>query len=201
MFIELAEHLRCPQRHEENAYCVLVPDEMVGRDVIRGSIACPVCEREYPVRNGVADFSDLSATAWNGGEGPAPPPLAAEAAQALLGLDGPGGYVVLLGSAARVVTSLAPLLEGTHLVGVNVSPDVTSSPAISLLRGTDGIPLASSMARGIVVGPDMAGEPWLAESVRVVLRGLRIVVCREDVTVAEAEPMAAGDGMWVGRKT
>jgi len=202
MFIELAEHLRCPGGHEERAYCVLVPDEMAGRDVVHGSIACPVCERVFPVRDGIADFSGtapVTATSVEASSSQASP-IVPDVAQALLGLAGPGGYVVLLGSAGRVATELAGRMEGIHFIGVNAPPDVVSSPTLSLVRGADKVPLASSMARGVVVGPEMAQPIWLAESMRVLLRGLRIVVCQEEVTVPDAEPMAAGNGMWVGKK-
>jgi uncharacterized protein YbaR (Trm112 family) len=202
MFIELAEHLRCPEGHEERAYCVLVPDEMAGRDVVRGSIACPVCEHVYPLRDGIADFSGTAPATATPIEASSSPgsPIAPDVAQALLGVAGPGGYVVLLGSAGRVATELAGLMEGIHFIGVNAPPDVVSSPTLSLVRGADKVPLASSMARGVVVGPEMVRRIWLAESMRVLLRGLRIVVCQEEVTVPDAEPMAAGNGIWVGKK-
>ena len=124
MFIELAEHLRCPEGHEERAYCVLVPDEMAGREVVRGSIACPVCEHVYPLRDGIADFSGTAPATATPIEASSSPgsPIAPDVAQALLGVAGPGGYVVLLGSAGRVATELAGLMEGIHFIGVNAPP-------------------------------------------------------------------------------
>jgi len=55
MFIELSEFLRCPAQHDE-AFCVVMPLEMVGRSVVRGVIGCSNCRREYPVVQGVAIF-------------------------------------------------------------------------------------------------------------------------------------------------
>jgi hypothetical protein len=107
---------------------------------------------------------------------------------------------VLLGAAGRAASGLGGLLEGVHCVAVNAPSILESSPAVSLVRGTDKMPLASSMARGVVVGPEMATPSWLAESMRVLLRGLRIVVCREEIDVPGAEVMAVGNGMWVGKK-
>ena len=42
MFIELTDHLRCPADHEE-AFLVLLPDQMDGRAVRGGALGCPVC--------------------------------------------------------------------------------------------------------------------------------------------------------------
>ena len=55
MFIELLDTLRCVQPHED-AWLVGSFDELVDRHVIRGTLGCPVCSAEYPVRGGVVDF-------------------------------------------------------------------------------------------------------------------------------------------------
>jgi uncharacterized protein YbaR (Trm112 family) len=198
MFIELAEMLRCPEPHEEN-FCVVAPEEMVGRMILRGVIGCPVCRTEFPIRDGVAQF------------GPAPPAVpqgevsallpGAESIAALLGLGGPGGYVVLVGAAARLGEDLPNWLGGIHFVGVNPPGDVAPSPVLSLVACERMIPLRASMARGVVVGPDLATEFWIGEAARVVLRGLRVVVLgKETCEVAGLAKLAAGKGMWVGEK-
>ncbi|MGD2134907.1 MAG: hypothetical protein PVF27_02055, partial [Gemmatimonadales bacterium] len=167
MFIELSEYLRCPQGHDERVACIVVPEVMDGRRVLSGTVGCPLCRREYPVRDGVADFAAATGAAPSPGD--AAPQPAAHVVQALLGLAGPGGYVVLLGTATRLAEPLAAVMEGIHLVGVNAPPDVRATPALSLVRGTDSVPLASSMARGAVVGQEMVTARWLAEAVRVTL--------------------------------
>ena len=55
MFIELTDQLRCPADHPES-FLVLIPDEMEGRRVVRGTLGCPVCHAEYRIEAGVADF-------------------------------------------------------------------------------------------------------------------------------------------------
>lgn len=195
MFIELAEFLRCPEGHEPDPYLVLVRDEMVGRHVVQGSVACPTCRREYPIADGAAEF---------GGARPVPPTVVelpdAEVIQALLGLGGPGGYVVLVGSAAALATGLAERMGGIHFVGVNPAADLEPAPVLSVLRHPSVLPLKTSMARGVVVGGELGGA-WLAESERVLLRGLRLVVLREQVTDAPGvSELAVGKGMWVGEK-
>jgi len=196
MFIELAEFLRCPADHEEQSYCVIVPDRMLDRVVRTGSIGCPVCKREYLIVDGAVRFDDVSPVESEAGPAGLPAP---EAVQALLGLTGPGGYVVLVGSAAPIAEPLAALLPETHLVTVN-PPTTTWSFTSSALFSQARIPLRDSMARGVVVGADSTAEHWLSEGARVLLKGLRLVVLSEDVTVDGVERLAVGDGMWVGRK-
>ncbi|NIN51158.1 MAG: hypothetical protein GTN62_13785 [Gemmatimonadales bacterium] len=202
MFIELAEFLRCPHCNDDKQPCVLVPEEMVGRRVAQGSIGCPVCKNVYPIRDGVAlldlQVSDPPLPASGRAEPVAPP--GPSVVQALLGLASPGGYVVLVGEAARVARGLARLLDGVHFVGINAPPDVEPSPVLSLLRGWEAIPLTSSMARGVVLDHEHGRAPWLSEAARLVLRGLRVVVFGEGATVPGVEQLASGGGLWVGQK-
>ena len=85
MFIELTEHLACPERHEETNFLVLAQNEMDGRRVVSGSVGCPLCKREYGIEGCVVRFGDAAAEAAGG----ALPDAAT--LQALLGIAGPGG--------------------------------------------------------------------------------------------------------------
>lgn len=195
MFIELTEFLRCPEDHDD-AFCIVLPDEMVGRTIVRGVIGCPACRREYPIRNGVAEF---------GGHPPQTPavhaaPEDADVVAALLGLTNPGGFVILMGSAAALAARLRDRLAGVHLVGVNAPGGTEVSPALTLLHHERKIPLRSAVARGVVVPAEMAQPGWLGEAARVLLRGQRLVVAAEDVVVPGLEAVAAGRGLWVGQK-
>ena len=197
MFIELTEFLRCPFPHDE-MHLIVVPDRMVGRMVVEGTIGCPVCRREFPVREGIALFDGQTREETE--PAPADPSLV-EAVRALLGLANPGGYVVLVGSAAGLAPGLAGLLGGVHFIGVNAPRSIEAAPPLSLLVHRSSLPLRRSMARGIVLGGEVAVSPWLEEGVRVVLDGLRLVALRPDVHApAGAAPLASGQGLWVGEK-
>jgi len=198
--------LRCPEQHAENVL-VLSTGEMLGRMVRSGILGCPVCHREYPIIRGVATFSGRGTGEGGGVESgrtrPSSPvphrPVDAQTLQALLDLSGPGGYVVLLGSAARHAVGLAGLMGGIHFVGVNAPPDVEELPMLSLLACDTMIPLRHAMARGVVVGA--AGAGWLADAARILLRGRRVVVEREDVSgVPGVTRLAAGQGLFVGER-
>jgi hypothetical protein len=192
VFIELAEYLRCPVDHPE-AHCVLAADVMDGRDVVQGIVGCPVCRNEYAIADRIARFGEPPSIQPHG---PLPEPALL---QALVGITTPGGYLVLIGSAAARARELAELIEGVHLVAVNAESSVRG-PGASLLVATASVPLRTAMARGVVVSEEAAMAPWLAESARVLLPGLRMVVVADSVEVPGVEPLAAERGVWVGQR-
>jgi uncharacterized protein YbaR (Trm112 family) len=202
VLIDLAEFLKCPADHPET-YCVLAPHHMEGRNVVQGTLGCPTCRAEYPIRGGVVRFGAQS----DADPGERPGGVAAdvvwdpEAIRALLSLTSTGGHLVLVGSAGRIAPELAACLEGVHVVGVNAPPTARPVPVCSLLVSPHTIPLRSAVARGVVVGPDYCDEHWLEESARVLLRGQRLVVAAADVMVNGVRRLAAADGVWVGERT
>jgi uncharacterized protein YbaR (Trm112 family) len=196
MFLELAELLLCPYCKDDQISCVVVPDAMVGRDVRTGVIGCPACRREYQIVDGAVEF----------GSGPDMPTIAtapsfdAAGVAALLGLASPGGYVVLVGSAAGLASDLAARMNGIHMVVVDPPASAPSVAGCSVVRGGPMIPLRSQSTRGAVVGREHARPPWLSEAARVVLRGLRVVVLDDIVAPPQIERLASAEGLWVGRR-
>jgi len=207
MHIELTEMLRCPEPHQEDVM-VLSTGEMVGRMVRFGLVGCSVCHKEYLITNGIVDFvgsaqqgSVTPGPAARGEPAPRPPLLSPVDLQALLELSGPGGFVVLVGDAARHAPGLAALMAGVHFIGINAPPDLEELPVLSLLRVGTAIPLRQAIARGVVVGRNLATSPWLVEAHRILLRGRRFVVehDRPELPIG-LEQLAAAKGLWVGEK-
>ena len=196
MFIELTEALRCPREHEES-YVVCIPVLMDGRRVVRGVLGCPVCQAEYLITDGVVRFDaappELSA------EAPASS-LTAEAVQAFIDLRGPGGYVLLVGSAGRLGSALADALERVHVVGVNPPADAAPTAGFSILRSAEGLPIKRRSMRAVVVGHDAAKSAWLDAALDTVLPGLRAVIEDESVHPAGFEELARGAGVVVGER-
>jgi uncharacterized protein YbaR (Trm112 family) len=195
MFIELAEYLRCPRPHEES-FLVLSTGAMKDRHVLYGTIGCPVCHSEFPVVDGIARFGQRPH--W-------PEPAAAlpeaGAVHALLALGSPGGCVLLIGSAAGLAPALGTALEGVHLVCLNPVDRMEWDRARSVLHAADYVPLRDAVVRGVVLGAEALVAPWLPEAGRVLLRGQRMVALAESLPVPLGLQMvAAGKGMWVGRK-
>ena len=201
MHIELTEMLRCPEPHREEML-VLSTGEIKDRMVRSGLVGCPVCHKEYPISRGIVNFRRSKDRVAKGYSPPSPLPSADAAnLQALLELSGPGGYVVLVGAAVRQAPRLSGLMAGIHFVGINPPPDMDEQSTLSLIYATEKVPLRTAVARGVVVGADLAISPWLVEAHRVLLRGRRFVVENEEPELPIGLlKLAAEHGLWVGEK-
>jgi hypothetical protein len=196
MFIELTDHLRCPENHDE-AFLVLLPDQVEGRSVRTGTLGCPICDRRFELRDGVLDTGDAPAAEPEGAGATA---LAAESLSALVGLGGPGGYLVLVGRPAVAWRDVAALTPGVGLVAVNPPPSVQDESGISVIRSAR-LPLKSNSMRGVVLGPGYGGAAdWVQEAARVVLPGLRVVGEGPDPAPELVDLMASAGGVWVGTR-
>lgn len=193
MFIELADHLRCPEDHDEQ-YLVLLPDSVERRWIVSGTMGCPVCGREWRLEAGV----------WRFGDTPAPPGdlagLDAAGLAALVGLGGPGGYLAVAGAPGALWRELGELVPGVALVAVNPPAAVADEAGVSVLRGPR-LPLKTRSMRGVVLGPGCADEGWVGEAVRVTLPGLRIVGYGPAPAMPRLEVLASAGGWWVARVT
>ena len=191
MFIELTDHLRCPADHEER-FLVLLPDRMEERSVREGRLGCPVCGRTYPVADGVLDLGSETL------DPPAETLLDPAALTALVGLGGPGGYLVLVGRPASRWREVAESNPGVGLVAVNPGPRVEDAPGISVLR-SGALPLQSRSMRGVVLGTPYGDDPrWVAEGSRVVLPGLRVAGEGRVPDAGAIDLLASAGGVWVG---
>jgi uncharacterized protein YbaR (Trm112 family) len=191
MFIELTDHLRCPNDHDES-FLVLLPGTMEGRSVRTGDLGCPVCGRTFRLDEGVFDTGDA----------PAPEPTGsvvdADALTALVGLSGPGGYLTLVGAAGVLWREVAERNSGVALVAVNPPPSVVDGPEISVIR-SGRLLLKTGSMRGVVLSRPFADDPaWVREATRVVLPGLRIVGEGQDPPGDIVELLASAEGVWVG---
>jgi hypothetical protein len=190
MFIELTDHLRCPEEHDET-FLVLLPDKMQGRYVKTGQLGCPVCGRTFELVDGVFDSGSPPEVA---GE----TTLNAEAVTVLAGLSGPGGYLALVGPPAGLWREIAELMPGIALVAVNPPSQVADGEGVSVIQ-SGRIPLKSRSLRGVVLGKPYADDPfWVKEASRVVLPGLRVVGEGSDPPAELIDIMASTGQTWVG---
>ncbi len=193
MFIELTDHLRCIAGHDEQ-FVILLPDRMDGRRVMAGTVGCPVCGATVSVVEGAMDFG-----------GPPPPPssptgLSVEAIITLLGLEGPGGFIALLGAAAGLADQLTARLPGARLVLINPPAGVAGSETISVIRA-GRLPIKAASMRGVVVAADHGADPvWVAAAVQAVLPGNRVIVEGPLAPDDGLELLAQTTDLWVARK-
>jgi len=192
MFIELTDILRCPADHEENVL-VLLPDGVVDRQVQAGHLGCMECGLVYPVRHGVAEFGSAPAEVLRSSR------LTGPVMAALLGLGGPGGYVVMVGGAGEGWPAFAAAVEGVHVLVVNPPPGLPSGQGVSVVR-SGRIPVKNRQVRGVVLGPGFAvNAEWVAGAGRVVLPGLHVVGEGPTPSAPELDVLASADGVWVAR--
>ena len=201
MFIELAELLRCPESHEQLPL-VVAPDEMDGRRVVSGTVGCPFCEVEHRIAEGIVGFGEDPLLAVGSRsddltieELPDP-----DKVQALLYLNAPGGYVVLMGSGCRIAEPLALNTADVHFVGVNPPPELRETETLSLVRSPYLIPLKDKSARGVLMGREYVRNRWMENAGRVLATTGRLVAVVDELRASGVTQLAVGEGMWVGEK-
>jgi len=194
VFIELTDHLRCPADHAEQ-YLVLLPDRVVDRSVISGRLGCPVCGRTYAVTEGIAELGESPVVAGSASR------LDPNSIHVLLGLSGPGGYAVLVGSVAAGWEVAAEQNPGVALVAVNPPGDVSGAGRVLSVLKAPLIPLKARSVRGVVLGPEFAADTaWVRDAARVTLPGLRVVGEGAAPELESLELLATAEGCWVASK-
>jgi hypothetical protein len=202
MFIELVDSLRCLEAHDET-WLVAAASRTDGRHLIDGVLGCPICRREYAIRDGTAWFSarqpgiadaDLTTLAAD------PDPVHVTRAAALLDLSQPGGIVVLEGSWAAHADAVAEL-GVAHVVVLNARASESSVQEISSIVVADRLPFGSAALRGVAVDASGA-SPALLSSAASALRSRGRLVAPSDAAVPDGvEELARDDRVWVAERT
>ena len=136
MIVDLADALRCIRPHEPAALITSV-ERLAGRQIVTGSLGCPVCDARYPVIDGAAVFDAAASERSRGAPAVAP---ATEAGVirigALLDLIDPAGWVLLEGETSAAGAALHALLD-TAVVLLNPPGDTVGSEGqMNVLIGT-----------------------------------------------------------------
>ncbi len=199
MLIELVDDLRCPRPHEET-WLVASADRTEGRHIIQGTLGCPICRAEYPIREGVVWFTEAGSAGATRAESSAPrdPELAMRLA-AFLDLSEGQGFGLLAGSWG----SLAPLLRDvvpTHLVAMNPTTLVRAGAGISVLQTSDRIPLADATCRGVALDAAHVDPAYLRDAVRVLRPRGRLVAPTSTPTPPGTTALAHDATLWVAER-
>lgn len=200
MFIELLDTLRCVRPHEDS-WLVGSFDELVDRHVLRGTLGCPVCAAEYPVRGGVVDFRSGEGQVGESSEGlTADRPAEADPMRvaALLGLAEPGGVVMLMGRWAAAAPALEALVPGTQFLLVN--PMAPVFPFASAVRTGPILPIAAGALRAAAF--DASGLPRMEprQAARVVRPGGRVVAPAREAVPEGFTELARDEAEWVAER-
>ncbi|HET9002790.1 MAG TPA: hypothetical protein VFN39_02210 [Gemmatimonadaceae bacterium] len=203
MHSELVDTLRCLSVHEES-WLVAAADETEGRHIMRGLLGCPVCHARYPIAHGIADFSGGARVpvALDDGDGSSGEDAAIRLA-AMLDLTDSSGYVILVGSWARLGAALREVVP-VMVLAVNPHPDAAIGDGVSGVTTLDRIPVAASSARAIAYdapGPIDEQPLDLGAALGAVRPGGRIVATTA-VDVPDDVAIVARDAEhWVATRT
>jgi uncharacterized protein YbaR (Trm112 family) len=202
MFIELVDSLRCLEPHDET-WLVAAASRMEGRHLIEGVLGCPVCRREYAVRDGTGWFSTRQPDAADQGlttlvTDSDPAHLTRTAA--LLDLSQPGGIVVLGGSWAAHADAVAEL-GVAHVVVLNTRASESSVQEVSSIVVDDRLPFGSTALRGVAVDRGQASPALLSSSASSLRSRGRLVAPSDAAVPGGVEVLARDDRVWVAERT
>ena len=192
--------LRCINAHEET-WLVASLKAISNRFVLDGTLGCPVCHAEYPIKHGIADFRRADELGPQLIENPAARVNREELATrigAFLNATEPGATVVLGGSWAEAAQELSVMTD-TRVLALNASKRVEESETVGLIRVGSEIPLAPGSVLGIAVDAGFTAE-MISSALKVVLPGGRIVGPVNIQPTADLAVLAGDERYWVAEK-
>jgi uncharacterized protein YbaR (Trm112 family) len=196
MFVEIVDALRCPRPHEES-WLVLAARRTEDRHVLEGTLGCPVCHAEYPIHDGIADFSDR--TAPDRAPAATIPTLApADHLVAMLDLADALGFVVLIGAWGTRADELLALLDAPPLLLVEPPEGVTMGRGVSGIRAGSTLPLATGAARAVAT--DVTDPARVADAARATRVGGRLVAPAVSRVPESVRELARDETVWVGAR-
>lgn len=192
MRLDIAERLLCPEPHARTPL-IVVALETRGRDVIRASVGCMQCRREWQVEHGTL-LLDASprATALAPAE---PSDALLSRLEALLGVTDPGTPLLLGGRYVAVAPALVARCEAV----VAVLPAAGASPAgVGHVQLTAPVvPFSDATFAAALVDATMSGAQ-VEDAVRCVRIGGRIVGDAAVPLPPRVRELARDVDHWVG---
>ena len=194
MFIPLVELLRCVNPHEET-WLVASIERSAERDIVTGTLGCPICRAEYPIRDGVVLFDPSTPVPSS-----APTPSESGAVRAAAALDLTDARMTALlhggwGVYAPMIRGLTP----AQLLLINPPPGITSGDGISIVRSTGIAPVARGSMAGAAIG-DNAPASMLESLVSSVRSGGRVMGSVGLPVPAGLAELARDADVWVARR-
>lgn len=192
MFVELIESLRCPNAHEQSSL-IASATRSEARHIIQGTLGCPVCHSEFPITDGVAEFSPLPPFSVF----EAPSQETAMRLAAFLELTDARGFALLCSRWAIHIEPLGRLTE-TPIVAVNPSIALPVRLAAGAVRARV-IPFAEGSARAFALDNSSSRE-LIASGVRAVRTGGRVLGPATLPVPEGVTEVVRDDEVWVGEK-
>lgn len=212
MHRDLLDALRCPRDHEES-WLVAVVHRASGSQLLDVDLACPVCQREFTVREGVADFRsddalsrDASGALSHADEfvASASDPLRLAALFGLSPDAGPMSRPVLLAGAHATVSGALQVLIDVPQVLVNpdvipaTEADVFAHEPLSVLRVGARLPLGVATLHAAALDAAHGQPEFVTSVVRAIRVGGRLVAPHSLPVPDGVRELARDEHEWVG---
>lgn len=194
MFIELVDDLRCPRRHEET-WLVASAIRTEGRDIREGTLGCPICHAEYPIREGTVWFDESPPA----DVAPSRDPELAMRLAAFLDLSDTPGFALFSGAFGPLAVLLAGVVP-PHLIALNPSGPVSTGNGVSALVIRTGIPLADATCRGVALDALHADPTHASAAVRVLQPRGRLVAPASAPLPDGVTEIARDDQLWIAER-
>lgn len=195
MFIELVELLRCIRAHDES-WLVASIDVLHDRSIIRGRLGCPICQAEYAVVEGIADFSEARVSPVLTTRAHSPEELAVRAG-AFLGLGETNGTVVLGGAWAAGAGALQRATDARVFVA-NVAAEAVDEMVGGILVDS-AMPFGVASCAGVALDESFSASLF-ENAVRVLRPGGRMVGPATIRRPASLSLLAEDADWWVAEK-
>ena len=200
MFIELIDLLRCINDHEDT-WLVASFKTVSNRFVLEANLGCPSCSAQYPVHEGIADFSAgtalLACEAERAAASHRREELATRAG-AYLEATEPGATIALGGVWAYAAQELSEMAE-VRVLALNAPEEVKESQTVGLLHVGSEIPVTPGSLLGVAL------DAWfpakiVASAIKAVRPGGRVVGPTVIPPPSELSVLAHDDNYWVAQK-
>lgn len=193
MFIPLVDSLRCPNAHEET-WLVASIDRAEERDIKEGTLGCPTCLAEYPIRDGIVWFRERETPGRS--SSPLPDEARAVKLAAALDLTDPRMTALLQGAwgaQAPLVASYAP----ATLLLLDPPGSLVSGDGISIIM-SDLAPVAAASMHAAALDAS-AGDALVASVVRTLRPAGRLLAPVSLSLPPGCVELARDDEVWVAR--
>jgi hypothetical protein len=200
VFIELIDLLRCINGHDDT-WLVASFETVSNRFVLEASLGCPSCSAQYPIHEGIADFSAGASLPSCEAERAAASHRREELATragAYLEATEPAATIALGGVWAYAAQELSEMAE-VRVLALNAPSEVKESQTVALLRVGSEIPVAPGSLLGVAL------DAWfpakiVASAVKTVRPGGRIVGPTVIPPPDGLAVLAHDDTYWVAQK-
>ena len=189
MFVPLVDVLRCPNPHEET-WLVASIDHADTRDILRGTLGCPICMAEYPIRDGVVVFDETVPAA------PYHAPSEEDAVRLAAALDLTDARMTAAlqgtwGAQAPLVAGMSPV----QMLLINPPDGIASGDGVSILR-VAAAPLAAGSINAAAFDASASGA-MITSLVASLRPGGRLIGPAASALPAGATELARDEDVWV----